>query len=377
MNGRCWRSGLHSVATLWLAKDGEGGMSLRRVGIVFFFLNLLFLIVPCNAQQSSVARLGYLSPGDIPPYDNAFLQGLEEQGYILPGEIHRYYAASWQGLLKRGYFEGKKIRIDFRATGQHFERAPELATELIGLNVDVIFAAPTLMAKAAQEAARKATRPIPIVFAFVLDPVGFGFVSSLARPGGNLTGVANVDPEFYAKQLEILKETFPRLSRVAVLTNPLWEPDYVKRSQLALEDAALARSVRLEILEANDLEGLEKAFDEIARRRIQAIVVPQSPLLYANRVRIIDFAAKHRLPAIYGDALLVEEGGLMFYGASVADLQRRSAAIVARILNGAKPADIPVEQPMTYKLIINLKTARALGLAIPNEILARADQVIR
>ena len=352
-------------------------MSLRRIGVVFFLLNLLFPAVLCNAQQLAVARLGYLSPGDIPPYDNAFLQGLEEQGYILPGEIPHYDAASWKGLLKRGYFEGKKIRIDFRATGQHFERAEELAAELVGLNVDVILAMPTIAVKAAQDAARKATRPIPIVFALVFDPVGFGFVTSLARPGGNLTGVANVDPEFYAKQLEILKETFPRLSRVAFLTSPLWSPDYVQRSKLTLEGAAQARSIRLETLEANNLEDLEAAFAEIARRRIQAIVLPQSPLLYAHRARIIDFAAKHRLPAIYGDALLVEEGGLMFYGSSIQDQTRRSAAKVARILKGAKPADIPVEQPITYKLVINLKTAKALGLAIPNEILARADHVIR
>jgi putative tryptophan/tyrosine transport system substrate-binding protein len=340
-------------------------MSLRRVGIVFFFISLLFLAVLCNAQQSAVAHLGYLSPGDIPPYDNAFLEGLEDQGYILPGEIPHYDAASWKGLLKRGYFEGKRIRIDFRATGQHFERAPELAAELIGLNVDVIFAVPTLLVKATQDAARKATRPIPIVFALVFDPVGFGFVSSLARPGGNLTGVANVDPEFYAKQLEILNETFPRLSRVAFLTNPFWEPDYVQRSKIAVEHAALGKSIRLETLQANTIKDLEDVFAEITRRRIQAIVLPQSPLLYANRARIIDFAAKHRLPAIYGDALLVEEGGLMFYGSSIQDQKRRSAALVARILRGTKPADIPVEQPTTYKLVINLKTARALGLAIP------------
>jgi putative ABC transport system substrate-binding protein len=271
-------------------------MSLRSFRIVFFFLNLSFLAALCSAQQLAVAHLGYLSPGDIPPYDNAFLQGLEEQGYILPGEIPRYDAASWKGLLTRGYFEGKKIRIDFRATGSHFERAPELAAELVGLNVDVIFAVPNIMVKAVQDAARKAARPIPIVFALVFDPVGYGLVSSLARPGGNVTGVANVDPEFYAKHLEILNETFPRLSRVAFITNPLWEPDYVQRCKSAVEGAARARSIRLEILEANDLEGLEDAFAEITRRRIQAIVLPQSPWLYSNRVRIIDFAASTGCP---------------------------------------------------------------------------------
>jgi putative tryptophan/tyrosine transport system substrate-binding protein len=223
-------------------------MSLRTVGNIFSFaLSLLSFALACNAQPLEVPRLGYLSPGDIPPYDNAFLQGLQEQGYILPGEIPRYDAASWQGLVKQRYFEGKKIRIDIRVTGQHFERAPELAAELVGLNVDVIYAVPALLAKATQDAARKVTRPVPIVFALVFDPVGFGFVSSLARPGGNLTGVANVDPEFYAKQLEILKETFPRLSRVAYLTS-VWEREYVLRSKLAVEAAAQTMSIRLETL---------------------------------------------------------------------------------------------------------------------------------
>lgn len=353
-------------------------MSLRTVRIVLATFAFFFGALACNAQQAAkVPHIGYMSPGDVPAFDNAFLQGLEEQGYILPGEIPRYDAASWKGLLKRGYFEGKKVRIDFRATGQHFERAPELAAELVDLNVDVIFAVPTLLVKAAQDAARKATRPVPIVFAGVFDPVGFGFASSLARPGGNLTGVAQVDPEFYAKQLELLKETFPRLSRVAFLATPSWAPDYVQRSKLAVEGAAQARGIRLETLEVNNLQALEEAFAEIARRRIQAIMLPQSPLLYTNRARIIEFAAKHRLPAIYADPLLVEEGGLMFYGPSVADLHRRAAALVAKVLNGGKPADIPVEQPTTYKFVINLKTARALGLTIPNEILSRAHEVIQ
>ena len=177
--------------------------------------------------------------------------------------------------------------------------------------------------------------------------------------------------------MEILKETFPGLARVAYLTNPAWYPDYFLRSKPAMEAAARAMSIRLESFEVNTPEDLEGAFTAIARRRIQAIMVPMTPLLLSNRDRIRDFVAKRRLPTIYGDALFVEEGGLMFYGASLADQMRRSAALVAKILKGAKPADMPVEQPTTYKLIINLKTARALGLIIPNEILSRADQVIR
>ncbi len=354
-------------------------MKLRTVGVTFAFgLGILSAPLASDAQQSTnLPRLGYLSPGTVPHYDNAFLQGLQDQGYILPGEIPRYDAGSWQGLLKQGYFEGQRIRIEIRATGEHFERAPELAAELVSLNVDVIYAIPAPLVKAAQDAVRKAKKAIPIVFGSEFDPVGIGFVSSLARPGGNTTGLALPDPEFDAKQLEILKETFPWLSRVAYLTNPAWYSDYFLRSTPAMEAAARAMSIQLRSLEVNTPEDLEKAFTKIARGHIQAIMVPRTPLLLSNRDRIRDFVAKRRLPTIYGDALFVEEGGLMSYGASLADQKRRSAALVAKILRGAKPADIPVEQPTTYKLVINLKTARALGLTIPNEILFRADQVIR
>jgi putative ABC transport system substrate-binding protein len=355
-------------------------MSLRTVGIIFSFaLGILSASLACNAQKSAkILRLGYMSPGDIPRYDNAFLQGLQEQGYILPGEIPRYDAASWQGLLKQSYFEGKKIRIEIRATSQHFERAPELAAELVGLNVDVIYVIGAPLVKAVRDAVQKANKVIPIVFGPEFDPVGMGLVTSLARPGGNITGAALVDPEFDAKRLEILKETFPRLSRVAYLTDPAWSVDYFLRSKPAMEAAAWAMSIRLETLEVNSPEDLESAFAEIVGRRIEAIVLPtRSPLLLAKRERIRDLVAKRRLPAMYGDAIFVEEGGLMSYGASHADLKRRSAALVAKILKGAKPAEMPVEQPTTFKLIINLKTARALGLTIPNEILSRADQVIR
>ena len=332
-------------------------MRLRTVGIIFSLaLGILSAPLASDAQQSAkVPRLGYMSPGTVPHYDNAFLQG----------------------LLKQGYFEGQRIRIEIRATGEHFERAPELAAELVGLNVDVIYAIPAPLVRAAQDAIQKANKAIPIVFGSEFDPVGFGFVTSLARPGGNTTGLALPDPEFDTKQLEILKDTFPRLSRVAYLTNPAWYRDYFLRSKPAMEAAARAMSIRLESFEVNTPEDLEGAFTEIPRRRIQAIMVPRTPLLLSNRDRIRDFVAKRRLPAMYGDALFVEEGGLMFYGASLADQKRRSAALVAKILKGAKPADMPVEQPTIYKLIINLKTARALGLTIPNEILLRADQVIR
>jgi putative ABC transport system substrate-binding protein len=354
-------------------------MKLRAVGIILSLaLGILSVPLASDAQRpSKVPRLGYMSPGDVPQYDNAFLQGLQDQGYILPGEIPRYDAASWQGLLKQGYFEGRNIRIEVRATAGDFERAPELAAELVRLNVDLIFVVPALLVKTAQDAVQKANKAIPIVFGPEFDPVGQRLVTSLARPGGNTTGIAHVDPEFDAKRLEILKETFPRLSRVAYVTNPAWRRDYFLQSQPAMEAAARAMSIRLEILEVNAPKDLENAFAAIIRTRAEAIVLPQTPLFVTERRRIMEFAATRRLPATYGDAIFVEDGGLMFYGASFADRMRHAAALVDKILKGVRPGDIPVEQPTHFKLVINLKTAKSLGLTIPDKIVSRADQVIR
>jgi len=328
-------------------------------------------------QPDKLPHLGYLSPGNIPPYDLAFLQGLQEQGYIEPGEIPRYDPASWQTLVKRGFFAGKRIRIDIRTTGQRFEDAEKLAAELVSFNVDVIYAVPAALVKAAQDVTNKAEKPIPIVFALVFDPVGLGFVKSLGNPGGNVTGVANVDPEFEAKQLEVLKETFPRLSRVAYLANPASFPSYVRKAKSAVGLAAQAMGIQVAMLDADSADQLDRALTEIVRLRCQAVIVSQSPLFFFNRARIIEFASTRRLPAFYADDLLVHDGGLMFYGSSIADQKRRSAALVAKILKGAKPADIPVEQPTIYKLSINLKTAKTLGIEIPPSILSRADEVIR
>ena len=354
-------------------------MRLRTVGIILSFaLGLLSAPHVFAAEQPvKLPRLGYISPGDVPRYDNAFLQGLQDQGYILPGEIPRYDAASWQGLVKRGYFEGQRIRIEIRATGGQFERAPELTAELVRLNVDAIFAIPALFAKAAQQAVQNANKTIPIVFGPEFDPVGSGFVTSLARPGGNMTGLGMVDPEFEAKRLEILKEAFPQISRVAYLTSPLSYRGYFLKSTPVMETAARGMGIRLQTFEVNTAKDLKNAFAKITRGRAEAIVVSFAALFLTERQRIVDFAATRRLPAIYGDAIFVEDGGLMFYGTPFADWKRHGAALVAKILKGANPADIPVEQPTTYKLVINLKTARALGLTIPNEMLSRADQVIR
>jgi putative tryptophan/tyrosine transport system substrate-binding protein len=338
---------------------------------------LFGLASTASAQQSGkVPLLGYISPGTVPRFDNAFLQGLQDQGYIVPGEIPHYDKAYWRDLLKRGYFSGQKIRIEVRATGEDFERAPQLAAELVSLNVDVIFAIPALLAQASQQAVQNANKSIPIVFGPEYDPVGSGLVDSLARPPRSMTGLAFTDPEFEAKRLQILKEAFPRISRVAYLTDPAWYPQYVKKSKSEMETAARALGVRLQTIEINTPKGLKDALAEITRARADAIIMSASPLFLTERQPIVDFAAKHRLPTMYPDAIFVEDGGLMFYGAPIAEWKRHAAAIVAKILKGANPADIPIEQPTTFKLIINLKTARALRLSIPNKVLFRADQVI-
>jgi putative ABC transport system substrate-binding protein len=243
--------------------------------------------------------------------------------------------------------------------------------------VDVIYAIPALLAKAAQQAVQNANKAIPIVFGPEYDPVAFGLVASLARPGGNMTGLGFIDPEFEAKRLEILKEAFPQISRVVYLTNPAWYPDYFLKSTPVMEAAARAMGMRLETFEVNTPKDLEDAFAEITRRGAEAIVLSLAPLFLAERQRIIEFVAERRLPTMYGDAIFVEEGGLMFYGTSFAHWKRHAAALVAKILRGANPADIPVEQPTTFKLIINLKAARALGVTIPNEVLFRADEVMQ
>ncbi len=338
---------------------------------------LLVALLAGAQQQAKIPYLGYMSPGDIPRYDNAFLQVLQEHGYIVPGEIPRYDGASWRGLVKRGSFSGQKIRIAIRASAERYpERAPELAAELVRLNVDLLFVATTPEARAAQAAVQRASKTIPIVFGPQPDPVGGGFVASLARPGGNMTGLAWHDPELDAKRFEILRETFPRLARVTYLQDAFSSPPVLNlRAREAMETVARAMGVRLEIIEVRSVKELEGAFAQIAGGRAEAIVVSSGPLLVTARHRIINFVAKHRVLAMFGDALYVEAGGLMFYGNPFADWYGHSAAVVARVLKGAKPADIPVEQPTHFKLLINSKTARALGVTFPPSILLRAEMV--
>jgi putative ABC transport system substrate-binding protein len=267
--------------------------------------------------------------------------------------------------------EGKNIFIEWRFAQGKFDRLPSLAAELVHLKVDVIVAeAPT-----STRSAKQATVTIPIVMMFDEDPVGSGFVASLAHPGGNITGLSSLNPEISGKQLELLKEIVPKLSRVAVLgdvTRP-GTPQALREINVTAD----AFRVHVQYLEVREPKDIEIAFRVASQEHADAVLVLGSPVLNSQRKRVVELAVKSRLPAIYPRQEAVEDGGLMSYGASIADLSRRAATYVDEILKGAKPADLAVEQPKNFEMIINLKAAKQIGLTIPPNVLARADRVIK
>jgi ABC-type uncharacterized transport system substrate-binding protein len=274
-------------------------------------------------------------------------------------------------LRELGYVEGKNIVIEYRYAEGKLERLPDLAAELVRLKVDVIVTAPTQAALAA----KKASATIPIVFDAAGDPVGSGFVSSLARPGGNITGLSNIAPDLDGKRLELLKEAFPKVARVAFL----WEPGGA-RGNAALTDmeaAAKALGLKLLSLPVRGIDDFESAFARAKREGAQALITTRGTLINTQQRQVLDFAAKNRLPAMYPASDFVEAGGLMSYAPNYEDLLRRAADFVDKILKGTKPADIPVEQPMKFEFIINLKAAKQIGVTIPPNVLVRADKVIR
>jgi ABC-type uncharacterized transport system substrate-binding protein len=263
--------------------------------------------------------------------------------------------------------------IEYRAAEGKLERYPALAAELIALKVDVILAGGTRSALAAKEA----TRTVPIVFVAVADPVGSGLVTSLARPGGNVTGLSNPTAELVGKCLDQLKQAVPGVSRVAVLWHPGALDERTNKDMLkGAEVVARELGVQLQFVEARGPADVDRAFSDMTRARAGALTVLGSAMLFGERRRLVDLAAKNRLPTVYTSREFVDAGGLMAYGANVADVFRRAATHVDKILKGAKPGDLPVEQPTKYELVINLKTAKALGLTIPPSLLGRADQVI-
>jgi putative ABC transport system substrate-binding protein len=301
-------------------------------------------------QATKIPRIGYLSPRPSPSsYDEAFLKGLRDVGYVA----------------------GQNIAIEYRWANWESDRLAPLAEELVHRKVDVIVStggsAPTL-------AAKHATPVIPIVFV-ASDPVGLGLVPSLSRPGGNLTGVNILTTELNAKRLDLLKEAFPGASRVGVLANP--GPPAYRVARRNLEYAARSLGLRLYIREVRSPNDLESTFAAMGKERVDALLVVNDPLLFAHRGRIADLAAKTRLPGIYEWREFSEAGGLMSYGADLAALYRHAATYVDKILKGAKPAELPIEQPTKFELVVNLKTAKALGLALPQSILVRADEVIQ
>jgi putative ABC transport system substrate-binding protein len=330
-------------------------MKNAAVSSILIAAILLAVAVIAEAQQpNKVPRIGYL----IVP--------------ALSSDTSARIEAFRQGLGELGYVEGKNIVIDYRYGEGKTERFPDLATELDQLRVDVIVVA----GATATRAAKNVTKLIPIVMANSTDPVALGLVASLARPGGNITGLTNLAPELGGKRLELLKEIVPQLARVAVLGDPS-SPSHAPGWR---ETESAARSLRvqvqsLEVREPNpDFAG---AFSAITRYRADALLTLSQPLIRVYREQIIDFTAKRRIPAIFHTREFVEAGGLMSYAPSSTDLFRRAATYVDKILKGTKPADLPVEQPIKFEFIVNLKAAKQIGLTIPPNVLVRADRVIK
>ena len=313
---------------------------------------LLATVSSAEAQQpKKVPRIGFLR---------------QSSAHVLWTQLEAFR----QGLRERGYVEGQNIAIDYRYAEGEIDRLPALAAELVRLKVDVIVVSST----PAVSAAKNATKEIPIVFHTIGDPVALGIVASLARPGGNITGLTMGGAELYGKRLGLLKETIPKLSRAAILWNP------ATATQLNLKEtqaAGQALKLQIQSLEVRSPDDIEPTFVAASRAKIGAMLVTQAPPMTTQPKRIIDLAIKHRLPAIYPQSQWPDSGGLMSYGSNVDDSYRYLARFVDKILKGTKPADLPVEQAMKFELVINLKAAKQIGLTIPQWTLMKADKVIR
>jgi putative tryptophan/tyrosine transport system substrate-binding protein len=328
---------------------------IPRHFVLFLALGAMLLVISSTqAQQPAkkVPRIGFLGASSASFYSariETFRQGLRELGYV----------------------EDKNIAIEYRFADGKNDQLPEIAAEVVRLKVDVIVTTPGGSALAL----KSATKTIPIVFVAVGDPVGIGLADSLARPGGNLTGLTILAQELSGKRLELLKETSPRITRVALLFNP----SSVDRSILLKETETAAQRLRLRIqsLEVRSPTDFDGAFAAAIKERAHALITAPHPIINTHRARVLEFVSKNRLPAIFTNPETVEAGGLMSYSADFAEQFRRAAVYVDKILKGAKPADLPVEQPMKFELVVNLKTAKEIGLTIPPNLLARANRVIK
>ncbi len=330
-------------------------MKLRTIGLISTLaLGLLAGPLPTEAQKiGKVYRIGIL--------DFRFRSTITDPRHV----------AFRQGLHELGYVEGQNLVIEYRSAKGKRERLPEVAAELVRLKVDVIV---TSGSPRAIRAAKQATRRIPIVMTGgSLDPVKAGYVMSLARPGGNITGLTSLYANLHPKRLELLKEAFPQISRVAILWNPTHKGQAVKE----VEAVGQALGIQIHRVIGGPLDDLESVFSAISREAPDSLLVGSMPLTLANRAGVVELTAKRRLPAIYDSSAFVRAGGLMSYGPNSADTYRRAATYVDKILKGAKPADLPVERPTKFELVINLKTAKQLGIMIPPEVLYRATKVIK
>jgi ABC-type uncharacterized transport system substrate-binding protein len=334
-------------------KNEEPGVKEKIKKNIFCVALCAMLFALCGSvgaqQQAKMARIGWLRTNGSGSSLDLFTRQLREVGYI----------------------EGKNIAFEHRSAKGKLDRLPALAEELVRLKVDLLLTSSTTSV----QALKNATTTIPIVFLFVSDPVGAGLVDSLPHPGGNITGFTNISPVLSGKRLELLKETIPKLSRVAVLWNPRAESSTQqwKESQLAARELGL----QLHSMEVGSADKYEGAFKEALKARSAALTVTQETLASFNQKRIADLAMTHRLPAIYPRGDYASSGGMMSYGPDRTEPYRRGALMVDKILKGTKPADLPVEQPMKFELVINLKTAKRIGLTIPPNVLVRADRVIK
>jgi putative tryptophan/tyrosine transport system substrate-binding protein len=336
-------------------RSKQAGMAIKTLIVLLVGLALASVHLAVAQQPKKVARIGYLSSFD-PAIDSGGTEAIR------------------LALRERGYIEGQNIATEYRYAQGKLDRFPELAAELVRLKVDVIVAAGgTRLVRAA----KNATKTIPIVMAGQgVDPVEAGLIESLARPGGNVTGITLLDTELGGKRLELLKEAVPKLARVAVLYDPA-TPGGVRELKEVLPAVAHALRLTIQPWEVRDANDFERVFVALNKQRPDGLYVVRSPLMFAIEKRIADFALKNRLPSMYSNRVAVDAGGLIYYGADLADSYRRVAYYVDRILKGAKPADLPVEQPTKFELVINLKTAKQIGVTIPQSMLYRADKVIK
>ena len=325
-----------------------------RKKLIYFALCVMFfaLCISVEAQHPTKTRIGYL-------------------GAASAAANRERIEAFRQGLRELGYIEGKNITVEYRYADQHYDRLPALAAELLGLKVGLIVSGGSSVTRPL----KKATSTIPIVMTNDADPVGDGMVASLARPAGNITGLSTLAPQLSGKRLELLREVVPKISRVAVL----WASNDAgtEESLKTLELAAKALDIKLQLIELRAAKDIDDAFRDAAKQRAEGVLVVAGALLVAQRAQIIKLMAENWLPAIYHRSGFVTDGGLIFYGVNLPDLSRRAAVYVDKILKGAKPGDIPVERPTKFEFIVNLKAAKQIGLAIPPNVLARADKVIR